>query len=131
MKPRLVLQEPGVNESDMRRMFDVIDRQISLLLRFSEDTLDVSRVRWDAMLLVPASIALEPLVAQVTGSLFSARASGFPCRQLERESFNDGMHAEMPALPDANQYFYQRPFVSRKRRNQSAQSSNLATRVIE
>ncbi len=44
------------------RMHAIIDRQLDLLRRFTEDSLDVSRVRWNAMSLIPSGVTLEALV---------------------------------------------------------------------
>ncbi len=59
-----VVQSPDAAPELSARMHAVIDRQLKLLLRFTEDSLDVSRVRWNAMSLIPSGVTLESLVGQ-------------------------------------------------------------------
>ncbi len=57
-----VAQSPGASAEVVSRMHAIVDRQLNQLMRFTEDSLDVSRVRWNAMSLVPASVTLQSLV---------------------------------------------------------------------
>lgn len=45
------------------RMHAIVDRQLGLLLRFTDESLDVSRVRWNAMALIPSSVTLASIAA--------------------------------------------------------------------
>jgi signal transduction histidine kinase len=64
-----VVQSPNATPELSARMHAIVDRQLSLLLRFTEDSLDLSRVRWDAMSLVPSSITLQALATATVESV--------------------------------------------------------------
>lgn len=57
-----VVRSPDASEAMSTRMHAVLDRQLDQLQRFTEDSLDLSRVRWDAMSLVPSGVTLQSLV---------------------------------------------------------------------
>jgi len=58
-----VAQSPMASAEISMKMHAIVDRQLQLLLRFTDDSLDVSRVRWNAMALIPSSITLASIVA--------------------------------------------------------------------
>lgn len=64
-----VAQSPGVSADVVSRMHAIVDRQLNQLMRFTEDSLDVSRVRWNAMSLLPASVTLQSLVDRTVESV--------------------------------------------------------------
>ncbi len=66
-----VARSPDANEEMTARMFAIVDRQLNQLQRFTEDSLDLSRVRWNAMSLVPSVVTLQTLV---DGTIDSVRA---------------------------------------------------------
>ncbi len=57
-----VVKSPDASEEMAERMYAVVDRQLNQLQRFTEESLDLSRVRWNAMSLVPSGITLQSLV---------------------------------------------------------------------
>ncbi len=58
-----VAQSPMASAEISMKMHAIVDRQLKLLLRFTNDSLDVSRVRWNAMALIPSSVTLAAIVA--------------------------------------------------------------------
>ncbi len=58
-----VAQSPDASAEVSAKMHAIVDRQLKLLLRFTDESLDVSRVRWNAMALVPAKVSLASLAA--------------------------------------------------------------------
>jgi len=58
-----VAQSPKASTGISMKMHAIVDRQLKLLLRFTEDSLDVSRIRWNAMALIPSSVSLASIVA--------------------------------------------------------------------
>lgn len=58
-----VAQSPMASAEVSMKMHAIVDRQLQLLLRFTNDSLDVSRVRWNAMTLMPSSVTLAAVVA--------------------------------------------------------------------
>ncbi len=57
-----VVQSPQANEELTTRMHAIVDRQLNQLQRFTDNSLDLSRVRWNAMSLVPSAVTLQLLV---------------------------------------------------------------------
>lgn len=57
-----VAQSPLASAEVAMKMHAIVDRQLQLLLRFTDDSLDVSRVRWNAMALIPSSVTLAQIV---------------------------------------------------------------------
>jgi len=66
-----VVQCPSVSDDVKAQMHAIMERQMALLLRLAADSLDLSRVRWGAMSLVPSSITLETLVSEATAGVRS------------------------------------------------------------
>ena len=64
-----VAQSPSASAELVTRMHAIVDRQLNQLLRFTEDSLDVSRVRWNAMSLVPSSVTLQTVVERTVESV--------------------------------------------------------------
>ncbi len=64
-----VVQSPDVSAELVGRMHAIVDRQLNMLLRFTADSLDLSRVRWNAMSLIPSSVTLHALVAATVESV--------------------------------------------------------------
>ena len=64
-----VVQSPGVTAELVGRMHAIVDRQLNLMLRFTDDSLDLSRVRWNAMSFIPSSVTLRLLVAAMVESV--------------------------------------------------------------
>jgi len=58
-----VAQSPVASAEVSMKMHAIVDRQLKLLMRFTDDSLDVSRVRWNAMALIPSSTTLASIVA--------------------------------------------------------------------
>ncbi len=58
-----VVQSPDAPPELSTKMNAIVDRQLKLLLRFTEDSLDVSRIRWNAMSLIPSGVTLATLAA--------------------------------------------------------------------
>jgi PAS domain S-box-containing protein len=58
-----VAQSPMASAEVSMKMHAIVDRQLKLLLRFTNDSLDVSRVRWNAMALIPSSVTLAVIAA--------------------------------------------------------------------
>lgn len=64
-----VMEMPNVSGETSERMRELMDRQLTLLTRFTDDFLDFNKVRWNTMSLVPANITLGALVDQVAEAL--------------------------------------------------------------
>ncbi len=64
-----VVQAPEASPEHRTRMHEVIERQLGLLVRFTEDCLDFSKVRWNSMTLLPSRITLQALAAEVSDAL--------------------------------------------------------------
>jgi PAS domain S-box-containing protein len=64
-----VMEMPNVSGETSEKMRELIDRQLTLLTRFTDDFLDFNKVRWNTMSLVPANITLGALVEQLTTAL--------------------------------------------------------------
>ncbi|MBC7896829.1 MAG: PAS domain-containing sensor histidine kinase [Cytophagaceae bacterium] len=71
-----VMEMPNVSGETSGRMRELMDRQLTLLTRFTDDFLDFNKVRWNTMSLVPANITLGALVEQVTEALRPRLAEG-------------------------------------------------------
>ncbi len=65
----IVVQSPEASAELTERMHAIVDRQLNLLLRFTEDSLDLSRVRWNAMSLIPSTVTLQVLAAAAVESV--------------------------------------------------------------
>jgi signal transduction histidine kinase len=64
-----VMEMPNVSAETSDKMRELIDRQLTLLTRFTDDFLDFNKVRWNTMSLVPANITLRQLVENVSDAL--------------------------------------------------------------
>lgn len=71
-----VMEMPNVSGETSERMRELMDRQLTLLTRFTDDFLDFNKVRWNTMSLVPANITLRALTDSVADALRATLAEG-------------------------------------------------------
>jgi len=59
-----VAQSPAASVTVAAKMHAIVDRQLALLTRITNESLDVSRVRWNAMAMIPMGVTLQEIVRE-------------------------------------------------------------------